>query len=79
MIILNAKKVLFHIFDSYDSELARDKKYMQLDRIIDIVPRFLNKRGYLKINNISKRGLIVNLENIDLFNLTNEMRLEHID
>jgi hypothetical protein len=79
MVILNAKKVLSFIFDSYDSELARDKKYMQLDRIIDIVPRFLNKRGYLKINEISKRGLIVNLENIDLFNLINEMKLEHVD
>jgi len=66
MVILNARKVINIILDVYDSDLAKDKKYLQLDTIVKHVDRFINKRGTLRFKKTRKTGLIVDLKDINL-------------
>ena len=73
MVIMNAKKVISTILDTYDSDIARDKKYTQLDSIIEHVDRFIKKRGDFKIGSIRKVGLTVDLDGINLDNLLEQL------
>ena len=73
MVILNAKKVISTILDTYDSDIARDKKYAQLDSIIEHVDRFEKKRGYLTIGSTKRKGLTVDLDGINLDNLLEQL------